>query len=77
MDNLLTGWLQSWLITAAATLGPLIALLIGFLGADWWLRQQLKAKRSHLALNDDKALKVRRDGSSGHPNRVLHQTPPA
>jgi len=41
MDSLLTGSAQSWLAVAAETLGPLIALIVGFEGADWVLRRRL------------------------------------
>jgi hypothetical protein len=43
MDILSTG--STWLITMASALSPLIALLIGFTGTDWWLRRQLAEKR--------------------------------
>ena len=39
MDSLPTGSLHSTLIVGTAALGPLVALLIGFAGADWWLRR--------------------------------------
>jgi hypothetical protein len=39
MDSLPTGSLHSTLIVAAAALGPLVSLLVGFAGADWWLRR--------------------------------------
>ena len=35
------GAAQSWLAVAATTLGPLIALIVGFEGADWFLRRRL------------------------------------
>jgi hypothetical protein len=38
MDDLLTGSMPSWLSAAATALSPLIALLVGFVGADRWLR---------------------------------------
>jgi hypothetical protein len=38
MDELLSGSMPSWLNTAATAVGPLIALLVGFVGADQWLR---------------------------------------
>jgi len=38
MDDLFAGSMPSWLSAAATVLGPLIALLIGFVGADRWLR---------------------------------------
>jgi hypothetical protein len=44
MESLLTGSVQSWLTVVSATLGPLIALIIGFEGADWFLRRQLGEK---------------------------------
>jgi len=39
MDSLPIGSVQSWLDMAAATIGPLIALIVGFEGADWFLRR--------------------------------------
>jgi hypothetical protein len=39
MESLPTGSVDSWLTMAAAGLGPLMALLLGFAGADWWLRR--------------------------------------
>jgi hypothetical protein len=39
MDGLPIGSVQSWLAVAATTAGPLIALIIGFEGADWFLRR--------------------------------------
>ena len=36
MDSFFTGSVQSWLPVAAATLSPLIALIVGFEGADWF-----------------------------------------
>jgi hypothetical protein len=42
MDGLSHG--STWLMTTASALGPLIALLIGFAGADRLLRWQLAQK---------------------------------
>jgi hypothetical protein len=41
MDDLLTGSMPSWLSAAAPALTPLIALLVGFVGADRWFRRLL------------------------------------
>ena len=41
MDSFPIGSAQSWLAVVAATLGPLIALIVGFEWADWLLRRQL------------------------------------
>ena len=41
MDSLPMGAAQSWLAVAATILGPLIALIVGFEGADWFLRRRL------------------------------------
>jgi hypothetical protein len=41
MEVLPTGSVQSWLAVAVTTLGPLIALMVGFEGADWFLRRRL------------------------------------
>jgi len=38
MDDLFAGSMPSWLSAAATVLSPLIALLVGFVGADRWLR---------------------------------------
>jgi hypothetical protein len=43
MNSLWTG--STWLLTTAAALSPLIALLIGFAGTDQLLRWQLAEKR--------------------------------
>jgi hypothetical protein len=43
MNSLWTG--STWLLTTAAALSPLIALLIGFAGTDRLLRWQLAEKR--------------------------------
>ena len=45
MDSLLTGSAQSWLAVAAETLGPLIALIVGFEGAGWFLRRRPREER--------------------------------
>jgi hypothetical protein len=50
MDNLLTGSVPSWLAVAAATLSPLIALMVGFEGADWLLRRRLREMCAHAPL---------------------------
>jgi hypothetical protein len=39
MEVLPTGSVQSWLAVALTALGPLIALIVGFEGADWFLRR--------------------------------------
>jgi hypothetical protein len=41
MDSLPIGSVQSWLAVVVATLGPLTALIVGFEGADWFLRRRL------------------------------------
>ena len=58
MDSLPVGSMQSWLAVAVATLSPLIALIVGFEGADWLLRRQLGQTGAHAPLegaegNDD------------------------
>jgi hypothetical protein len=50
MDSLPIGSVQSWLDVVAATLGPLIALIVGFEGADWFLRQWLGEPCEHAPL---------------------------
>jgi hypothetical protein len=44
------GSIQPWLILAAPALSPLIALLVGFVGTDRWLRWQLGEQRDHAPL---------------------------
>jgi hypothetical protein len=53
-----TGSIQSWLVVAAPALSPLIALLAGFAGTDWWLRWQLGE------LRDDTPLERRETGEA-------------
>ena len=38
---------QSWLAVAVTTLGPMIALIVGFEGTDWFLRRQLGEMCDH------------------------------
>jgi hypothetical protein len=52
MENLVTGSVQSWLAVAATTLGPLIALIVGFEGADWFLRPRLSEPCEHVSLRE-------------------------
>ena len=47
MDGLPTGSVQSWLAVATTILGPLLALLVGFEGADWFLRRRLREMCDH------------------------------
>ena len=44
MDDLLTGSMPSWLSVAATAVSPLIALLVGFVGADQCLRWLLSER---------------------------------
>jgi hypothetical protein len=51
MDSLPIGSAQSWLAVAVTTLGPLVALIVGFEGADWLLqRRQLGRTGAHAPL---------------------------
>jgi hypothetical protein len=51
MDSLPVGSVQSWLAVATATVSPLIALMIGFAGADWLFRpRQLCRAGAHAPL---------------------------
>jgi hypothetical protein len=50
MDSLLTGSVQSWLAVVVATFSPLIALIVGFEGADWFLRRHLVETCDHAPL---------------------------
>ena len=54
MDDLLAGSMPSWLSAAATVLGPLIALLIGFVGADRWLRWLLSENCQHAPAGGEK-----------------------
>jgi hypothetical protein len=56
MDILSTG--STWLITMASALSPLIALLIGFTGTDWWLRRQLAEKRERCPVEGRRSERV-------------------
>lgn len=49
MDSLPIVSAQSWL-AIAATLGPLIALIVGFEGADWFLRRLFREMCDHAPL---------------------------
>jgi hypothetical protein len=58
MDSLFTGSVQSWLAVVATTLSPLIALMVGFEGADWFLRRRARSDGRSCAIegsrgNDD------------------------
>jgi hypothetical protein len=50
MGSLPMGSVPSWLAVAAETLGPLIALIVGFEGADWFLRRRLGEAGEHAPL---------------------------
>ena len=47
MEDLLTGSMPSWLNGAATVVSPLIALLVGFVGADRCLRWLLNENCQH------------------------------
>jgi hypothetical protein len=44
MDILPIGSVQSWLAVVGTTLSPLIALIVGFAGTDWWFRWQISER---------------------------------
>ncbi len=71
MDSLPTGSIQSWLIVAAAALGPLIALLVGFAGTDRLLRWRLGEKPERTERGED-----RRQGAATGPARLLYLEAP-
>jgi hypothetical protein len=50
MDSFFTGTVQSWLAVVVATLSPLTALIVGFEGADWFLRRRLGEVYDHAPL---------------------------
>ena len=50
MNSFFTGSVQSWLAVVVATLSPLIALIVGFEGADWFLRRRLGEVCDHAPL---------------------------
>jgi hypothetical protein len=49
MGSLFTGSVQSWL-AVVAILSPLTALIVGFEGADWFLRRRLREVCDHAPL---------------------------
>jgi hypothetical protein len=59
MDDLLTGSTPSWLSAAAPALSPLIALLVGFVGADRWLFWRLRENCHHAPAGGDQGVKLR------------------
>lgn len=61
MEDFLTGSMQSLLIHAATALGPLVALLVGFAGTDWWLRWQLNEKYHHAPAGRRSGLNISTD----------------
>jgi hypothetical protein len=58
MDSLPTALIPCWLSVAATALGPLTALLVGFVGTDWLLHSRLAGKRLQTAAQSDEGLKV-------------------
>jgi len=48
MDSLPAGSMQLWLAVVTSSLGPLAALIIGFVGADQFLRCKLGGKRQQV-----------------------------
>lgn len=60
MDSLPSGSIPSLLIMAAAALNPVIALLVGFVGTNQWLRWPLGEKRDHIPLERPEGDEVRR-----------------
>jgi hypothetical protein len=44
MDGLLSGSTHAWLSVVVTAFGPLIALLVGFVRTDQWLRRRLNQK---------------------------------
>jgi hypothetical protein len=56
MDSFFTGSVQSWFAVVVATLSPMIALIVGFEGADWFLRRrQLGQTGAHAPLEGAKS----------------------
>jgi hypothetical protein len=55
MDDFLIGSMPSWLNAAASAISPLIALLVGFAGADRWLDWLLSEKCHYAAAEGDEA----------------------
>ena len=49
MDSLPAGSMQLWLAVVTSILGPLAALIVGFVGADHFLRWKLGEKRQQAA----------------------------
>ena len=50
MDSFFTGSVPAWLAVVVAILSPLIALIVGFEGADWLLRRRLGEVCGHAPL---------------------------
>jgi hypothetical protein len=65
MNSLWTG--STWLLTTAAALSPLIALLIGFAGTDRLLRWQLAEKRDRASLKGAERYVVEQRGGLKSP----------
>ena len=59
MHCYLTGSMPSWFIVVTTALGPLIALFVGFAGADRWLRWQLSGKYLHASARATRGMKFR------------------
>jgi len=78
MDSLLTGSVQSWLAVVVATFSPLIALIVGFEGADWFLRRHLVETCDHAHLGEPRALATngRPPASLGRVGRRLSRRGP-
>ena len=64
-------------MAAPAALSPLIALLVGFVGTDRWLRRQFRDKHDHTPLNGAEDNEVRRQGVSSGFAGLLHPEAPA
>ena len=60
MGDLLAGSMPAWLSAAATALSPLIALLVGFVGADRWLRWLLSEICQHAATGGVEGVKFAR-----------------
>jgi len=79
------GSIQSWLTMVTAALSPLIALLVGFVGTDRWLRWQLGDKHDRTPPKVMKfGVRVSPPASLGSftqrhqlPHSLLAEAPPA
>jgi hypothetical protein len=59
MDSLPIALIPCWLSIAATALGPLMALLVGFVGTDWLLHSRLLGNRLETETESDEGVEDR------------------